>query len=372
MTSEVKSILKSTSTPLPSSTPLPVNSRIGKGTLPSFRVDLKYRNALPSVPFDPKFLHAPQEDDYLWGFKQSTLEKNYKYKIHMNPPQLSDVDLIDPLGVEEWAKAVFLDDKDAALQRKEGADTALVSKHALKHREEKSWMLKTQYTDTGFAVNVQASRSTVIVEEENIADQASSVLDYVEKQFEYANSEKLPVAVTSAGKAIKRVIPFLPMQNLEKLKLHYVKFKPGERLESEKYLASAPIANVVHGDDLWAVSNAILVHRALTRKRQNPYTPLSLFLPKRVAEGEEVAKENKVETAQKDTYHSNVVGFARDYFVSTTAADRLAIILDENEMRYVSLDNEGLRLNRASSRVQRLREDDEGNVVLVRRSVNVE
>src|SRR4051812_4312085 len=64
---------------------------------PAFRVDLKYRNVLPSIPFDPCFLDLPFPSDFLWGFRQSTLEKNYKYRIHMNPPQLTD-DMIDPLG----------------------------------------------------------------------------------------------------------------------------------------------------------------------------------------------------------------------------------------------------------------------------------
>jgi hypothetical protein len=347
---------------------------------PTFRVDLKYRNTLPSVPFDPYFLEIPVPADFLWGFKQSTLEKNYKYRIHMNPPQLHD-DMIDPLGAEEWAKAIEFDERDKSLQRKDGVEaTAKANKHSGANREAKTWMLRTIYTREN--VHRQSSEGSIAtpVEPSNllvIEENEEARRDLIEKQFHIANSGEAPKA--PLGKEIKRVLPFLPSRLLREIKLHLIRFKVGEKimkddLDNEK-------------DDEWIVNRAILLHRNEqqyedSEKPGKEFSPLSLFLPKKIENrmasardeeedlfAEDVEASPEVNTTSKGaTYDTKHVEYIREYQTKLTGAknihDRFALIFEEDAVRYAELEEDSLRLFRIKQPGDDERIQHESNVEL--------
>jgi hypothetical protein len=346
---------------------------------PAFRVDLKYRNTLPSIPFDPHFLDIPFPPDFLWGFRQSTLEKNYKYRIHMNPPQLTD-DMIDPLGAEEWAKAMEFDERDKALQRKEGVE-AKASKHSGVNRDAKTWMLKTIYTRENvhrqqqFEMSQDSAENNYLVGEEEDEDLRKR---NIEEQFALANSGVNPTP--APGKQIKRVLPLLPSRTLREINLHLIRYKVGEKIMKDSYEQEK--------DDEWTVNRGILVRRSVveddsTAKQPNKYTPLSLFLPRTIikssggsndddeedlfAEDEEAPPEVNT-TAAGAMYDTKHVEYIREYQVQTIGAKqknpRLAMVFEEDAVRYVELEDDSLRLFRIKRPGERERLEMESNVEL--------
>jgi len=366
-----KSILKASAGP----------EEIKQGSqMPTFRVDLKYRNTLPPVPFDPSFLEIPFPSDFLWGFRHSSLEKSYKYRIHMNPPQLID-DMIDPLGAEEWAKAIKLDEKDKVLtQKKEGVDAKATANNLRANREAKTWMLKTIYTRENIHRPSSAGpsqesleASTFVVQDESQESRAQ----LIREQFEIANSDETPPA--PPGKQVKRVLPLLPSRTLREVFIHLLRYKVGERVLREDIPEEK--------NDSWVTNHAILIHRRNELdeeedggKPQNEYSPLSLFLPKSVSSSrkkggddeedlfadeeedlfadEEEPSSSAVTTATGTSFDKKHVEYIREYQVQQVTAknanDRIALLFDEDAVRYVELEPDSLRL----FRIKRSADDD--------------
>ena len=56
---------------------------------------IKYQNKLPDIPFDPKFISYPFDQNRFIQFNSTTLEKNYKWDI-LNEQDLGlRIDLIN-------------------------------------------------------------------------------------------------------------------------------------------------------------------------------------------------------------------------------------------------------------------------------------
>ena len=373
-----KSILKSVDIVTSASTSLQTSEK-QSSNFPTFRVDLRYRNTLPPIPFDPKFLEVPNPNDFLWGFRQSTLEKNYKYRIHMNPPQLSD-DMIDPLGAEEWTKSIEYDERDKALQRKEGVD-AKASRKFDQERESKTWLVKTVYTRGNLhRPSAHDSRTSQEFETSRQEEEETSPIEAINRQFDIANSNEPPTNIPH-GKEIKRILPFLPARNLREFDLHVVRFKVGEL-----------ITNQIE-DDEFITKRAILLHRggAKSEKRKNPFDPLSLFLPKKIikhkksssvreyedeeedlfaAEEEEeeteVVNPNILTSSAGHTYDSKHVEYIRDYTVDAINApnknDRYAIFFGDDSIQYVELNQESLKLLRFKQKGDKDRAETEKEI----------
>jgi RNA polymerase II-associated factor 1 len=62
---------------------------------PPFLCKVKYASALPPLPFDPKFLKCPLEEDRYVKFKETTMERNYKWELFPDTDVGVSLDLID-------------------------------------------------------------------------------------------------------------------------------------------------------------------------------------------------------------------------------------------------------------------------------------
>ena len=254
---------------------------------------------------DPKFLAVPHAPNYLFGYRQSTLERNYKFRIHMVPPALPIGDLMDPLGGEQWARSVLPDDRDLRLVRKDGGDNAAgtANKHYAEN-EDKAWMVRTSYiglsTYTAPSASAASAAAAAAADEEvqEVPAPAPSPLeakqmkiDRILKQFEDCQRQAL-VAPPSAGATVVRSMPLVPGR-LAALLLHVVKFAGDEKLEEG-----------TAKDDAWSTSRALMVRRPEPQlpekrreskvrapKRYNPYEPLCLYLPKKVRGGQAASGE---------------------------------------------------------------------------------
>lgn len=100
------------------------------GKQSEFLATLEFRNALPDLPFDPKFLKYPHEGercvcacnccfvywentnigttDRLIKYKPNTLEADYTYEIHEEANLGLSVDLIDPAKYEGTIRRVVV------------------------------------------------------------------------------------------------------------------------------------------------------------------------------------------------------------------------------------------------------------------------
>jgi RNA polymerase II-associated factor 1 len=62
---------------------------------------VKYGNALPDIPFDPKFISYPFEVNRFINYAPTSLERNYKYELLTEHDLGVHVDLILPEAYEK-------------------------------------------------------------------------------------------------------------------------------------------------------------------------------------------------------------------------------------------------------------------------------
>lgn len=332
--------------------------------VPPFRADLKFRNTLPELPFDPKFLPFPFPPEHLHAYRQTTLERNYKYRIHMTPPTLPGADLLDQMGAEECARAVVLDERDRQLLRKEGDQQAKQAKHPLTNQE-KAWMLKTVYLPTSADLTAPsaASRDEALSKQQlQIGDGArarrvprgdgDARLGRILSQFEATASGALPPP-PSAGVTLKRSYPLLPSRRLAGLKLYHVKFGHAERF------ASRPEDEA---EDVWRSARSLLVTRetlAPGQTRRSEYDPMAMYMTKRLRaasnpdEEDIFADDDESPEAVKTAvgvYDSSKAVYVRDYQVRVVREERsqrLALIFGDDVIEYSPLGVDVLLLSRS-------------------------
>jgi hypothetical protein len=293
---------------------------------------------------DPKFLHIPVlESDYLYAFHQSSLERSYKYRIHMKPPPLTD-DLIDPLGNEEWAKAIVFDPKDQNLLRKEGDVPKKGNPRRQQESKPKSWMLKTIYT-TNNQYNPKATTPKPVEEEEEEEEKEDLRLKQVgriERQFQFAKQLQEAQTIEGSEKKVKRILPFVPNRALRELNLHLTRFKVGE------------VTNIV------ADKSAIMVRRKENLfSPENPYSPLSLFVgnekKKKVEDEDDLfADEDEAEEQEDEIRH------IRDYAIDIAGLKRRFVFsLDQDKAQFAELCDDGFKCFRTVKRQRSSQDDDE-------------
>ena len=355
----IKSILKPSSQPHSSSLPLPSSSSHvallqsssrGGAVVPPFKCDLRFRNVLPDIPFDPKFLPLPFPNDFLSAYsRQSTLERHHKWKVHLDPPPLSTDQLIDPFGEEEFGKRE-LAPNDRFILRKEGDDKR--SRQFAGNREEKSWLQKPVYITTSSTRRPQDSLGDVNeVFETQVTNRAS-----IEQEFEAASDiDSLPPHAQNI--AVKKVYKFVPSFGLRQLELYVVRFDPGEKLGQDK--TDGP-------DDAWRTSRGVLFKRnEIQPRRTRPgpnaaFDPMTLLLPKRLKASEDeddlFAEDNEdppdvVTSASGQKYDPSIGSLVRDYKVAVTTDPfqyrRLAIVLKGDTACFVELQRQSLKLARS-------------------------
>ena len=242
-----------------------------------FLVDLKFRNNLPKVPFDPKFLRIKTKRDRFFKYKRSTLERSYEYRVHIQPSLGPPIHLIDPssaavpeTSLEEADRLLLRTDADegtalaaSVLNKSASAPLRVLSgpglglgldltgsasaglsdnatleflKRAEKARSGKSWLLKTQYLDNNLNRSVHnyssgadeaRRRAEAYVKQREEWEAASKQMtkkERIEHSFTVANDGTLPKHKTKPHLKPVKVFQLLPDRALAANEYYQVQF----------------------------------------------------------------------------------------------------------------------------------------------------
>ncbi|EDV19224.1 uncharacterized protein TRIADDRAFT_33941, partial [Trichoplax adhaerens] len=215
---------------------------------------IKYRNTLPDIPFDPKFLRYPFENNRFTDYNTTSLEREHKHEL------LTDTDagvkngLIDPDAyiIDEDAE---LDDADKALLGIEGS--ASMDRKGTRHSRTVSWMRRNEYlsnegvrmaqnpdkpeTKVGYSVRKYAKNL------EKYKDKESQI-KAIEKTFE-ATKKPIIDHPTKPGVTAKRSYPLFPDFEMWKYSLALVTFDsdPSKLTDGSKLTEQQMSNSVIKG-----------------------------------------------------------------------------------------------------------------------------
>ncbi|XP_074789570.1 RNA polymerase II-associated factor 1 homolog isoform X1 [Athene noctua] len=154
---------------------------------------VKYCNSLPDIPFDPKFITYPFDQNRFVQYKATSLEKQHKHDLLTEPDLGVTIDLINP-DTYRIDPGVLLDPADEKLLEEE-IQAPTSSKRSQQHAKVVPWMRKTEYISTEFnrygvsnekpEVKIGVSVKQQFTEEEIYKDRDSQIAA-IEKTFEDA------------------------------------------------------------------------------------------------------------------------------------------------------------------------------------------
>ncbi|XP_062996897.1 RNA polymerase II-associated factor 1 homolog [Elgaria multicarinata webbii] len=154
---------------------------------------VKYCNSLPDIPFDPKFITYPFDQNRFVQYKATSLEKQHKHDLLTEPDLGVTIDLINP-DTYRIDPNVLLDPADEKLLEEE-IQAPTSSKRSQQHAKVVPWMRKTEYISTEFnrygvsnekpEVKIGVSVKQQFTEEEIYKDRDSQIAA-IEKTFEDA------------------------------------------------------------------------------------------------------------------------------------------------------------------------------------------
>ncbi|TFJ98785.1 RNA polymerase II-associated factor 1-like protein [Platysternon megacephalum] len=154
---------------------------------------VKYCNTLPDIPFDPKFITYPFDQNRFVQYKATSLEKQHKHDLLTEPDLGVTIDLINP-DTYRIDPNVLLDPADEKLLEEE-IQAPTSSKRSQQHAKVVPWMRKTEYISTEFnrygvsnekpEVKIGVSVKQQFTEEEIYKDRDSQIAA-IEKTFEDA------------------------------------------------------------------------------------------------------------------------------------------------------------------------------------------
>ncbi|KAE9011690.1 hypothetical protein PF011_g9247 [Phytophthora fragariae] len=190
------------------------------GKQSEFLANLEFRNTLPDIPFDTKFVKYPHERERLIKYKPNTLEMDYTYEIHEEPNLGLTIDLIDPAKYEAPAEPEPLEvgDEQVLMMKEDHANT----KGRPKVRPTVSWLRRTEYMGNDLYDSVHKFKSEAEIQsalregtENALAEVVSVTLeDRAEASFRDINDPKLLVHPHSKKKKIAKVWDVFPDQLL--------------------------------------------------------------------------------------------------------------------------------------------------------------
>ncbi|KAF6772026.1 hypothetical protein AHF37_09144 [Paragonimus kellicotti] len=187
---------------------------------------LKYKNALPELPFDPKFLAYPLEPSRFLQYVATSLERNYKHELLTETDVGVEVDLIDSdifkMDKSGWfttAVAKFftlvvkLHSDDERLL--EDDNPAAINARKSRHQKSVSWLRRTEYI------------STELYNRWNKSDKVESKLGYsvkrhLNEEIVYRDRESQIAAIEATFKAAKKPI----VKHYSKPNVHAVEVLP--------------------------------------------------------------------------------------------------------------------------------------------------
>ncbi|KAJ1366757.1 hypothetical protein KIN20_027513 [Parelaphostrongylus tenuis] len=200
---------------------------------PDFICKSRFRNTLPDVPFNAKFLPCPfVELERFIDYKPTSLEMEYKYNVQCEMDMGLNLDLIDPNTYKANPNMeIQLAEKDAILLEDEDSNTRQIKRSA-QHSKVVPWMRKTQYISSEFnRFGVAADRQEIKVgynltknkENLNIFRDRQSLINLIKKLFE---DSKVPIRKHFSKKGVTAVeeIPILPDFELWRFPFALVQF----------------------------------------------------------------------------------------------------------------------------------------------------
>lgn len=192
------------------------NATAGVKKHSEFLCDLKYKNVLPPIPFEPKFLRYPFPSDRWSRYRLSSLDQHYEYGVHIQPSIGPDLHLIDPTSAEH--AGAMLVEADRRLLRRDDERASSLSQRKTGSATKKSmptnsWLVKTQYIDNDLSrtkqkVNIDAEEAR---REANAGPpDAATLLARIRKSFEISNVSTAPKHGTKPQLIATKVYHVLP------------------------------------------------------------------------------------------------------------------------------------------------------------------
>ncbi|EKX52282.1 hypothetical protein GUITHDRAFT_102185 [Guillardia theta CCMP2712] len=112
----------------------------------TFISKMKFRNDLPELPFEPKFLASQMDVKKLTSYSFTSLEKNFKYSLLTEPNLGIHIDLIEPETYEPPSNGAPLLPEDKYLLEGEKVETNRSNLRInIKERPNVPWLHKTAY-----------------------------------------------------------------------------------------------------------------------------------------------------------------------------------------------------------------------------------
>ncbi|KAM8952579.1 RNA polymerase II-associated factor 1 homolog [Pelodytes ibericus] len=152
---------------------------------------VKFCNSLPDIPFDPKFITYPFDQNRFVQYKATSLEKQHKHDLLTEPDLGVTIDLINPDTYRIDTNGL-LDLADEKLLEEE-IQAPSSSKRSQQHAKVVPWMRKTEYISTEFnrygasnekpEVKIGVSVKQQFTEEDIYKDRDSQI-SAIEKTFE--------------------------------------------------------------------------------------------------------------------------------------------------------------------------------------------
>mmetsp|Transcript_20026 Transcript_20026/g.43287 ORF Transcript_20026/g.43287 Transcript_20026/m.43287 type:complete len:553 (-) Transcript_20026:683-2341(-) len=320
------------------------NGQKAKGSRPSstvqrkkkkgdFLVDLSLRNDLPAPPFDPKYIKIPWNAERLFNYHISSLEQNYKYRVHLQPVVGQPIHLIDPTTAE--IKEARLADADKALLRRENDEVqdfygsnqgarVQVSTFgntmslrnifdSTKIRAGKHWLRKTEYIGNNQLGNIHNYTSEALENKKRLAHLEKSKKQFelnsknltkserIEESFKQAKS--IPKHQTKPGLKPVKMYSLLPSLKLAENTYFHVSFLDENLLEDQQEQTKENPANtnnkkrkgpitVEYSDD----QRGRLSKAVLQQIHESEASQISYLLPETSSTGVAGKKKRKVAT----------------------------------------------------------------------------
>lgn len=272
------------------------------GKQSEFLATLEFRNALPDIPFDTKFVKYPHEPERLIKYKPNTLEMDYTYEIHEEPNLGLPIDLIDPAKYEAPVEPEPLEvgDEQVLMMKEEHVGKTGRSKA----RPTVSWLRRTEYMGNDLYDAVHKFKSEAEIQsalregtENALAEVVSITLeDRAEASFRDINDPKVLVHPFNKKKKIAKVWDVFPDQVLSANKYAILSYDilPSEDIKSKTITSREDRAL------LCGVSKKIQAGNELIQG--------SVLLPSTISEEEENANREKYQ-------------YLREYLMSVESLD---------------------------------------------------
>ena len=74
-----------------------------------FLCKVRFKNTLPELPFDPKFLVNPIDPARFVKYRTTSLIKKFKFDLHSSPVEAVPIDLIDAQRYEPQKGYLLID-----------------------------------------------------------------------------------------------------------------------------------------------------------------------------------------------------------------------------------------------------------------------